>query len=181
MTTTDLPARTTDAANASLSAIGSSTTGQASSLPDVTVFPRSDVVLGSFDIGSFEMLRGFVEQVVAQNQLARVGNGQGAPHLIDWSAVEGSVSEARSLELAIGRAVVLADQMSRDLPDVAQPAPPPPLGTEEHFFAFSVAGVAPDFGDESRYRAMVEKMVAKVLPHRRRMTAVPAIARRGTE
>ena len=126
----------------------------------------------SFDIGSFELVRRFVEHLVAKNAPARLGDGQPARHMFDWNAVEASVTGSRTLEQAIGRAVVMADQMSRVVRDGTQRGDSPPsLKIEDSFFEFSMADVIPDFGDESRYRTRVARKVTSIFGTRR--TAVP--------
>jgi hypothetical protein len=178
MMTTDLHTRTTGSENGRPPEIRPSTTKRGSSFRvEESLLPLSAVVIESFDIGSFELVRRFVEHVEARNELAWLGNGERARRIIDWAAVEVSVADSRNLELAIGRAVVLADQMSRGvLTDAPSEESPSSLRTEEAFFAFSMAGVTPDFGDESRYRTRLARRVTKVLPTRRRIAAVPATA-----
>ena len=122
----------------------------------------------SFDLESFDLVRRFVEHVVVKNASAVLGNGRSSRNAIDWEALEASVSDAGSLEQAIGRAVVIADQMCRGVFDGthlsdAQSS----LKAEDPFFAFSMAEVVPDFGDGSRYRTKVAKKVTKILGIRR--------------
>jgi len=115
---------------------------------------------------------------VAENALGALGNGVSAPYLIDWGAVEASVADSRTLEQAIGRAVVIADQMSRGVFDDTHPGQSPSsLKPEEPFFAFSMADVVPDFGDGSRYRIRVARKMARILGTRR--TVVPAASGSG--
>jgi hypothetical protein len=121
-----------------------------------------------FDIGSFELVRGFVEHVVAKNASAPLGNGRSTRHAIDWSAVRASVADSRTLEQAIGRAVVIADQMSRGVFNGTQPGDSPTqLNVEDPFFSFSMADVIPDFGDGSRYRTRVTRKVGRIFGARR--------------
>lgn len=156
--------------------IGPPTTEQRNSpRVDEQLLPLSAISFGSYDIGSFELMRSFVEHVVTQNERARLGNRQGARPIVDWAAVDASVADARTLEQAIGRVVVLADRISRGVLDDARPGESPSsLKAEEPFFAFSMAGVTPDFGDESRYRTRLARRMTQVLPTRRRNTAAPA-------
>ena len=115
-----------------------------------------------FDIGSLGLVREFVEHLVAKNASA-FGNGGSSRQVLDWGGVEASVADSRTLEQAIGRAVVIADQMSRGLfAGIAQCDSPPSLKTEDPFFEFSMADVVPDFGDESRYRTKVVRKVARI-------------------
>jgi hypothetical protein len=150
---------------------------------------------GRFEVGSFDMVRNFVEHgLKATTPSSNSGRSRFA---INWSAVEASVADAPTLELAIGRAVVVADQMARGLFD----GPPDPdratadeegavasqrsltvLSTrkdegpsqvaEDPFFAFSIADVVPDFGDDSRYRLRVARKVARILGIRRAAAAM---------
>jgi hypothetical protein len=80
-------------------------------------------------------------------------------HAIDWSALESSVADSRTLEQAIGRAVVIADRMCRGVFDGAGLADSAfSLNTENPFFAFSMADVVPDFGGEHRYRSRMSRI-----------------------
>ena len=122
-----------------------------------------------FDIRSFDMVRRFVQHVVDENAPTLLGSGDHSGPAIDWGAVEASVAGALTLEQAIGRAVVIADQMSRGLFGCAQVQDDPTsrpdapsLAAEDPFFAFSMADVVPDFGDESRYRLRVARKVARI-------------------
>ncbi len=128
----------------------------------------------SFEIGSFDLVRKFVEHVVAKSASA-TGNGRSPRTAIDWEAVEAAVADSRSFEHAIGRAVVIADRMCRGVFDDTHSGDAAwSLKTEEPFFAFSVAGVVPDFGDGSRYRTRMARKVGRVIapmrtsPSRRR-------------
>lgn len=132
-------------------------------------FPRrSASAVAAFDIESFGLVRMFVEHVVAKNASAPLGNDGSAGHEIDWGAVEASVADSRTIEQAIGRAVVIADQMSRGYFDGSQPGDPPlSPKVEDPFFAFSMADVVPDFGDGSRYRTRVTRKVSRIFGARR--------------
>ena len=121
----------------------------------------------SFDIGSFDLVRQFVEHVVAKNAAAELGNGHSSQNAIDWEAVEAAVAGSRSFEQAIGRAVVMADQMCRGVfddthlggqlsPSSRRPVP------RSHFSPSAMADVVPDFGDESRYRTRMARKVARI-------------------
>jgi hypothetical protein len=143
-------------------------------------FPgRSDPALESFDIGSFDLVRKFVEHVLSQNTSTVLGNGRSFRPVIDWVAVEASVADSRSCEQAIGRAVVIADQMCRGRFDDNHlgDAPTSP-NREEPFFAFSLADVVPDFGDESRYRSRVARRVTRVFGQLAPTRSTPSRRRR---
>jgi len=127
----------------------------------------------TFDIGSFGLVRTFVEHVVAKNASAALGNGRSARHAIDWEAVEASVADSRTLEQAIGRAVVIADQMCRGVFDITRLGDAPSrLKAEVPFFTFSMADVVPDFGDESRYRTRMARKAARIFGTRRTVAAL---------
>jgi hypothetical protein len=120
--------------------------------------------------GSFDLARKFLEHLVLENALGALGRGESVLYEIDWAAVEASTSDCRTLEQAIGRAIVVADQMSRGVFDGLQCADLwPPHDANDPFFAFSVSDVAPDFGDESRYRKRVVRKVAGILGTRRKL------------
>jgi len=119
------------------------------------------------------LVREFVDHVLGENAGAVPGRAHTTPRTVDWAAIEASVGDCRSLEQAIGRALVIADQMYRDaFEDTPLRAANPPLTTGEEspfaardddpFFAFSMADAVPDFGDESRYRTKVARKVARV-------------------
>jgi hypothetical protein len=121
-----------------------------------------------FDIGSFELVRRFVEHVVAKNAFESPGKERTLRSAIDWEVVEASVADTNSLEQAIGRAVVIADQMCRGAFEHSHlDAGPWSIQTEDAFFGFSVADVAPDFGDGSRYRTRMARSMARIFGIRR--------------
>ena len=128
-----------------------------------TALGASGPEMDSFAIGSVGLVREFVEHMVATGASAELGKRS-----IDWEAVEASVADARSYEHAIGRAVVIADQMCRgvfhDSGNVDAPSPPI---EQDPFFAFSMAHVVPDFGRRSRYRTRMAKNVARLFGSRR--------------
>lgn len=129
---------------------------------------RSGTAKGSFDIGSFELVRRFVEHMVSENASARLGNAQTARLTIDWADMEASVADSSTLEEAIGRAVVIADKMSRGIRNCALlEDSPSSLKIDEPFFAFSMADVVPDFGDGSRYRTRVARRATSIFGIRR--------------
>ena len=67
---------------------------------------------------------------------------------------------------------MVADQMSRGVFAGIEYADRwPSYDANDPFFAFSVADVSPDFGDESRYRKRVAKKFAGILATRRRLVA----------
>lgn len=135
-----------------------------------------------FDIDSFDLMREFVEHVAIENARDALGGGERPRGAIDWDEVKVAIAGAPTLENALGRAVVIADQMSRGLigGELVQDAPvsasttnAPSLpeasvqSAEDPFFAFSMADVVPDFGDESRYRWRVARKMARLFGARR--------------
>jgi hypothetical protein len=117
----------------------------------------------SHDIAAFDLVREFVEQLVGWNQPGERGNGCSSSGAVDWETLAAAVANSRSLEHAIGRAVVIADAMCRGVFDHTQLCvAPPSIETENPFFGFSMTGVVADFGDESRYRTKVAKKMARI-------------------
>ena len=134
----------------------------------------------SFDIGEFDLVRRFVEHLIVTNASGEAGYGCSSANAVDWESVATSVADSPSLELAIGRVVVIADQLTRGIVETSQVADArtdshvsdaltPPTG-EDPFFAFSVADVVPDFGD-SRYRTKLARRVARIAGRRTEATA----------
>jgi hypothetical protein len=125
----------------------------------------------SFDIGSFDLVRKFMEHLLVKNASEALGNSRLSHRTIDWQTVEASVADSRSFEQAIGRAVVIADQMCRGVFGDAKLGDVPPNAIDP-FFPFSVADVVPDFGDESRYRTRVARRVGRIFGGQRALVAV---------
>jgi hypothetical protein len=122
--------------------------------------------------GSFDLVRKFLEHLVIENAAGLDGRDGSAQYQIDWAAVEASTSDCQTLEQAIGRAVVVADQMSRGVFDGIQSADLwPSYDANDPFFAFSVADVSPDFGDDSRYRRRAVRKLARILRNRNLVSA----------
>jgi hypothetical protein len=120
-----------------------------------------------YDIEAFDLVRGFVEHLLAGNPSGNAGNGRPPSDAVDWGTLAASVASSRSLEHAIGRAVVIADQLSRGVVEGVQLGDrrtPPPI-SDEPFFAFTVDDVVPDFGD-SRYRSRVARRVGGIVGNR---------------
>ena len=148
---------------------------------------QADSHAASFDIGSVGLMREFVEHF-ARTRSGWASGGRPAPaHAVDWTILQAAVAGSASLEQAVGRALVIAEQMCRGvfegsvvevspLPEVVPAArtredtlsvpnhehPFPTLSEDDPFFAFNMADAIPDFGDESRYRTKVAKKVARV-------------------
>jgi spore germination protein YaaH len=103
----------------------------------------------SFDVRSFEIVRRYLEQLESRD--ARKGVTWGAS---DWERVLHSVEGADSLEQAIGRAVIVADQIVGSIPVKTKDTVPPPE-IEGSFFAFDSFSAIPEFGDGARIRTKV--------------------------
>ncbi len=116
----------------------------------------------------FQLVRDFVAHLMATNARPESLGSNPSHGPVDWEVISGVVADCHSVEQAIGRAIVIADQMSRGVFDrtpahvVLSPVP-----TEDPFFAFSVADAVPDFGDQSRYRSRVTGKVARIFATRR--------------
>jgi hypothetical protein len=113
----------------------------------------------------FGLVRTFVEHLAAKNASEGLESYRSSLRTIDWETVESSVADSRSFEQAIGRAVVIADQMSRGVFGDTHLAEAPPTA-ENPFFSFSVADVVPDFG-ESRYRTRAARKLGRIFGGRR--------------
>lgn len=135
---------------------------------------------GIYVVGALVLVREFVDRVLARSAHGMIGDAHTPRHPVDWALIEASVSDCRSLEQAIGRALVIADQMCRGVFEythhrVAEPTPTirdeSTFATrdDDPFFAFSMADAVPDFGDESRYRTKVARKVARVFGVQRTM------------
>jgi hypothetical protein len=88
--------------------------------------------------------------------------GGSTPYEVDWAAVQACTSDCQTLEQAIGRGV---------FDGIGGTDPWPSSDSHDPFFGFSVADVAADFGDESRYRERVVKKVTGILGTRRKVVA----------
>ena len=76
---------------------------------------RSAPASHSIDIDEFELVRRFVEHLIVKNASGEAGNGSPSAYAFDWETVSASVADSRSIEHAIGRAVVIADQLARGI------------------------------------------------------------------
>ena len=108
---------------------------------------------------SFEIVRHFVEHLANASQSGALDRRQAPPLRVNWEVIRTAITGCHSIEQAIGRAVVVADQMSRrklDNPNGGDVL----LGAEaeDHpFFAAGTAEIVPDFGDQSRYRTRLAR------------------------
>jgi hypothetical protein len=124
----------------------------------------------------FDLVRAFVEHVIDEERDA-TGDVLAPTQTVDWDAVRAAVADTRTLEHAAGRAVVLALSTPRTATDAAtcrkvveeiEASATWDVRIDDPFFAFSVADVDPDFGDESRYRSKVARRVARAMGMGRR-------------
>jgi hypothetical protein len=139
-----------------------------SSLRSVDPLPSgSTSAIVPFNIGSFDLVRKFIEHMVAKSTSTMLEHGSSYRNAIDWEMVEASVAGASSFEQAIGRAVVIADRMGRGVYDATLPGSSSCGKAEDPFFEFSLTEVVPDFGDGSRYRTKLANRVARIFGRRR--------------
>jgi hypothetical protein len=111
---------------------------------------------------AFEMVRRFIEGSGVAIA-SRAAESDRTSCLVDWEAIRKAIAGSRSIEQAIGRAVVIADQMRRGIPDYPNTGERP-LGTmqeDSQFFGFSVADAIPDFGDHT-YRTRVVRRLTGI-------------------
>jgi hypothetical protein len=151
----------------------SSTNGSRDRL-DFPLVAASSTNTEGFGVGSIRLVRQFVEEVLTQQDSGSDEGVGSSDRQVDWGAIEASVGGCSTLEQAIGRAIVLADQMLRGEFDRSTLSTTPPKG-DDTFFSFSVEDTIPDFGDHSRYRSKVVRRVAGVFKARRAIgvTTVP--------
>jgi hypothetical protein len=141
-----------------------------SSTQDSTTEDASATRTAYFDISAFSLVRTFVEQVIATGGSASSADANSRTAIIDWDVVGNSVACSASFEQAIGRAVLIADQMSRGVfQDESPEVSPSSRQDAEPFFSFSVGNAIPDFGDESRYRTRVARKMGGVLKRKKNM------------
>jgi hypothetical protein len=123
--------------------------------------PHACAAASRTHVASFALMREFVEQQV----LTSDGNSDTAfgavSSRIDWQVIEGLVAHCASAEEAIGRAIVIADQMARGVFDHSAWLLHLQAGSPgAAFFSFSVTDAVPDFGDRS-YRNRVSKRMGR--------------------
>jgi hypothetical protein len=109
------------------------------------------------------IVRSFVEHLVAKRALEEPDNPSSGCKPPIWETLVAAVSDSRTLEVAIGRAVVIADRLARGFVDEFESGEADtPRTADDSFFAFTMVDVVPDFGD-SRYRARVSRRVAGII------------------
>ncbi len=117
----------------------------------------------AFDIGALELVHKFVEHLGAEQASDAEPDGTSARRAVDWEAVAGAVGGSPCLEIAIGRAIVVAARLIRDPSSSLEALEESSSSTtEDPFFAFSLADVVPDFGDD-RYRSRVARRIAGMI------------------
>jgi hypothetical protein len=113
---------------------------------------------------SFELVRCFVKHLAHGSESDALPSGLCSPPRFEWEDLRTAIAGSHSIEHAIGRAVVIADRMSRGASGDPDPRETQ-SGTEpkDHpFFGFSVADAVPDFGDRSRYRTRAARRLTEV-------------------
>ena len=117
----------------------------------------------TLDIGAFELVRKFVEHLIAEQAASAGRDGSSARLEFDWDALTTSVADSISLEIAIGRAVAAADRLVRERSSECIVVEADPSSTiEAPFFAFTQDDAVPDFGDD-RYRSRFARRVANII------------------
>jgi hypothetical protein len=119
---------------------------------------------------TFEFLETFIQNQAVTNAARQPEGDRDSPPAIEWELVTEAIGGAHSVEQAIGRVVVIVDQINRGarlnrdvLDDQGQCLASPPVRDDDPFFAFSVIDSLPDFGDQSRYRTRLAKKVGRML------------------
>jgi spore germination protein YaaH len=117
---------------------------------------------GTFDIRSIDLVRQYVEHLVSRST-----SGGTSPETVEideaiiWEMIQRSIAGSESMEEAVGRAIVVADQISRGSLEVPQLSAKGSHGKEHSsFFSVNMSSATPDFGDDSRFRKKVAEGVA---------------------
>jgi hypothetical protein len=132
--------------------------------PGAVCTPSASPFEIDFTDQSWEMVRDFIEHLEDPHGKSRYRNDRSKAARVDWAVIQAAVAGSHSIEQAIGRALVIADRMCREIPgetDLGET----PVATElkaNAFFGFSVADAVPDFGDESRYRTRMARRLTGV-------------------
>lgn len=106
---------------------------------------------GSGPIGfrSFDLVRQYFEELASNEPSAEGPNGREA---IDWDVVRESLAGSESVEEAIGRAVVIADLMSRG--KYKGPGSSSQRNSSA-FFSFDNTNAIANFGEKTRFRTWI--------------------------
>lgn len=133
--------------------------------------------------GTFEILEKFVDHLNTTSPSRETVSDQNGGPSIEWDLAEEAIVDCNSIEQAIGRTLVFADQLNKrvvvhDCRSVQSSTigneKPASVRDEDPFFSFSVIDSAPDFGDQSRYRSKLAKRVGRMLRPRRDIEAAAA-------
>jgi spore germination protein YaaH len=109
----------------------------------------------TFDIESMDMVREYIGYLANKNSATNAGLGSDEA-VIDWDVIQSAIEGSESIEEAVGRAVVVADLMSRG----AYKGQFGEAGANTHlssnrFFAFDNSNATADFGERSRFRTWI--------------------------
>jgi hypothetical protein len=158
-----MPATASLRSDTSSAESSSATIASRASLRTAKTPERSSPVGDFIDIGALGIVRSFVEHLVAKHALEEPDNTSSGCKPPIWETLVAAVGDSRTLEVAIGRAVVIADRLARGFVDEFESGEADtPRTADDSFFAFTNADVVPDFGD-SRYRARVSRRVAGII------------------
>jgi hypothetical protein len=133
--------------------------------------------------GSFEILEKFVDHLKSTGPLRGTVVEQNCAPSIEWDLAEEAIVHCTSIEQAIGRTLVVADQINKRVAthdgrntssSTVRSENPASVRDEDPFFSFSVVDSLPDFGDQSRYRSKLAKRVGRMLRPRRDIEAAVA-------
>ncbi len=109
----------------------------------------------TFDIQSMELVRQYIYHLASKATVGGIGDlpGGGA---IDWDVIRDSIAGSQSVEEAIGRAIVVADLMSRgaykgEFGEVGAGA----SQNSNRFFAFDNSNVNAQFGEKTRFKTWI--------------------------
>jgi hypothetical protein len=148
---------------------------------------------GSAVNGTLEILEQFFEHLGAINASRVSADDRRSALPLEWTPAIEAISDSLSIEQAIGRSVVIADQlhqgafarqrdrertvdqMSRGCSvDHSHNTTSFVIQDGDPFFSFSVADSLPDFGDQSRYRTRLANKIGRMLKPRRVLDAAVA-------
>jgi hypothetical protein len=140
-------------------------------------------LLNGTSANGFEILENFVDHLHTTGPLRGTVIEQNCAPSIGWDRAEEAIVDCTSIEQAIGRTLVFADQINkrvathdgRSTPSsTVRSENPAFVRDEDPFFSFSVVDSLPDFGDQSRYRSKLAKRVGRMLRPRRDIEAAVA-------
>jgi spore germination protein YaaH len=125
-----------------------------------------------FDIRSIDLVRQYVEHLAAKRTGFDCDGVQTSRAATDWDEICQCIAGSESLEEAIGRAVVVADLMSRGLYESENGGK---IDQEDsnHFFSFDNSTATAHFGDKTRLRTWINERVSA---HRALTSVVVSVA-----